>query len=233
MTNKHLKSLTIKQWNRDDRPREKMLLKGKSSLSDAELLAILIRSGSHDETAVELSKRILKKNNFNLNSLARLSVKDLSQFKGIGIVKAITIVTALELGKRRSLESTLNKPKINSSKVVFEIMNPIIGRLPHEEFWILYLNNANKIENKSRISKGGITATIVDVRLVYKRAIEYGATSIILCHNHPSGNRNPSNADDTITEKLKNGANLLDIQILDHIIIADVEYFSYADEGKL
>lgn len=177
----------ITHWSVDDKPREKLMLKGKSALSDAELIAILIGSGSRNESAVELSKRILSSVNNNLNALGKMSISQLTTFKGIGEAKAISIIAALELGRRRRAEDAVELIKISSSKAIFELMQPIIGELPHEEFWIVYLNNSNKVISKSQLSKGGITGTLVDVRLVFKNALEIGATGLILCHNHPSG----------------------------------------------
>jgi DNA repair protein RadC len=226
-------SLPIKCWAEDDRPREKMLLKGKSALSDAELVAILIGSGSKNESAVTLSKRILASVDNNLNSLGKLSVLELQKFKGIGEAKAISIITALELGRRRRLEEALELPIITSSKAVFNIMQPIIGELQHEEFWIVYLNNSNKVIYKDQLSKGGLTGTLVDARLVFKRGIELNATSIILCHNHPSGKLQPSNADKQITSKLIKAGETLDIKVLDHLIVTENAYFSFADENLL
>jgi len=226
-------SLSIKHWNEDDRPREKLLLKGKIALSDAELVAILIGTGSKQDSAVELSKKILQSIQNNLNELGKLTVEDLIKFKGIGEAKAITIITALELGRRRRLEEALEKSKITSSKSVYEVMQPIIGELPHEEFWIIYLNNANKIQLKLQMSKGGITGTLVDTRLVFKRALELSATSLILCHNHPSGTLKPSTSDISLTKKIKNGGEVLDIKVLDHIIVTENSYYSFADEGIL
>jgi len=226
-------SFSIKQWSEDDRPREKLLLKGKNALSHAELVAILIGSGSRDESAVALSKRILASVNINLNELGKLSVKDLMKFKGIGEAKAITIVAALELGRRRRGEEALEKKKITSSSSVFEFMQPIIGELPHEEFWIIYLNNSNKVIEKLQLSKGGITGTLVDVRLVLKTALQIGAVGIILTHNHPSGTLKPSQADKNITQKLKIAAESVDIKVLDHLIITEKAYFSFADENLL
>jgi len=226
-------SLTIKHWNEDDRPREKLLAKGKTVLSDAELVAILIGSGNREESAVELSKRILGSIENNLNELGKLTVADLIRFKGIGEAKAISIITALELGRRRRLEEALVKPKITSSKSVFEVMQPIIGELQHEEFWIIYLNNANKIQLKIQLSKGGITGTVVDLRLVFKSAFEIAATGIILCHNHPSGTLKPSMSDINLTKKIKSGGEVLDIKVLDHVIVTEKDYFSFADEGIL
>lgn len=226
-------SFSIKNWSQDDRPRERLRDKGKSILSDAELVAILIGSGSRNESAVELCKRILASVNNNLNALGKLSIKQLTQFKGIGEAKAITIVAAMELGRRRRGEEALQKYKIDSSQSVFELMQPIIGELPHEEFWIIYLNNSNKVLQKNQLSKGGITGTLVDVRLAFKTAIEVGATGIILAHNHPSGTLKPSEADKHITKKLKNAGDSLDIKVLDHLIVTENAYFSFADEGLL
>ncbi len=226
-------SFSIKNWKEDDRPREKLINKGKSILSDTELIAILIGSGNRSESAVELSKRILASVNNNLNALARLSVEQLMQFKGIGEAKAVSIITALEIGRRRRLEEALEQPKITSSKGVFEIMQPIIGDLQHEEFWVLYLNNSNKIIHKSQVSKGGITSTLVDSRLVFKKAMEISAVGIILAHNHPSGTLKPSESDKKLTQKIKTAGETLDIKILDHLIITEKAYFSFADSNML
>ena len=227
------KSFSIKNWSEDDRPREKLMHKGKSSLSDAELLAILIGSGNRDESAVELCKRILHTSKNSLHKLAKFNLKELQEFKGIGEAKAISIVAALELGNRRGAEPVEELKKITSSKDVFRIMHPFIGDLDHEQFWILMLNNSNKVIYKYPLSKGGITATMVDARLVYKSALAQGATAIILSHNHPSGALIPSQADKSITEKLKHAGELLDIKVLDHIIVTEKTYFSFADEGIL
>lgn len=226
-------SFTIKNWAEGDRPREKLLQKGRNSLSDAELLAILIGSGSRNESAVELCKKILSASGHSLNELGKLSVKQLTHHKGIGEAKAITIIAALELGRRRRSEEALDKKKISSSTSVFELMQPIIGDLPHEEFWIIYVNNSNKVIDRFQLSKGGITGTLVDVRLALKKALELGATAIILAHNHPSGNLNPSSADKQLTQKLKTAGESIDIKILDHLIVTEKSYFSFADEGLL
>ncbi|MCG1035724.1 RadC family protein [Polaribacter sargassicola] len=228
-----MEKLTIKSWALDDRPREKLLAKGKASLSDAELIAILIGSGNRKESAVALSKRILQSVDGNINELAKLSVEKLTTFNGIGEAKAIAIITALEIGKRRQLEAALVKPKITSSKAVFNVMQPIIGDLEHEEFWVLFLNNSNKVLAKSQISKGGLTATVVDVRILFKRAFELSSVALIVCHNHPSGKLQPSNADKQITNKIKEAGNTLDIKLLDHLIITEKAYFSFADDGLL
>lgn len=224
-------NFSIKHWSEDDKPREKLMLKGKSVLSDAELIAILIGSGSRNESAVSLSKRILQSVNNNLNALGKLSLKQFMEFKGIGEAKAVTIAAALELGKRRREQGLPDFFKITSSKAVFEIMQPLIGDLLHEEFWVLYLNNANKVIYKAQLSKGGITGTIVDVRLIFKLALEHNATSIILSHNHPSGKLVASDADKEITKKLTFAGEQLDIKVLDHIIITEKGYLSFQDEG--
>ncbi|WP_162126329.1 RadC family protein [Flavobacterium phycosphaerae] len=224
-------NFSIKHWSEDDKPREKLMLKGKMALSDAELVAILIGSGSRNESAVSLSKRILASVENNLNALGKLSLKQLMEFKGIGEAKAVTIAAALELGRRRRTEESIELHKITSSKAVFELMQPIIGELPHEEFWVLYLNNSNKVIYKSQLSKGGITGTVVDIRLIFKTAFEHNATSIILTHNHPSGKLQASDADKDITKKLKLAGDQLDIKILDHVIITEKGYLSFQDEG--
>ncbi len=225
--------LKIKDWAVEDRPREKLLSKGINSLSDAELVAILIGSGNRDETAVELSQRILSLSENNLNLLGKQTVNNLKKIKGIGEAKAITIIAALELGKRRKISEIIDKKKITSSSDINEMFQPILGDLPYEEFWILLLNRSNKIIEKVKISQGGISGTVIDVRLILKNAIEKLASGIILCHNHPSGNNKPSEADKNITKKLKDAATFMDINVLDHIIVTDNEYFSFADEGLL
>lgn len=227
------KYFPITKWALDDRPREKMILKGVNALSDAEIIAILIGSGSRDESAVDLSKRILNANQNNLNQLAKLSLNDLQKFKGIGEAKAISIVAALELGKRRRLEKALESPQLCDSKTVFELLQPLMSDLQYEEFWVLYLNQSNKVIDKWLASKGGITSTLVDVRLVLKKAIELGAVNIILSHNHPSGKNEPSLQDKELTEKIKLAAQTLDIKVLDHIIITDKNYYSFADQGLI
>lgn len=221
----------INQWAEDDRPREKFLLKGKAVLSDSELLAILIGSGSRNESAVQLCQRILASSQNNLNLLGKLSIQQLMNFKGIGEAKAISIAAALELGRRRREEEVVELKKITSSKAVFDIMQPLIGELPHEEFWVLFLNNSNKVIYKTQISKGGITGTVVDIRIVFKLALEHNATSIILSHNHPSGKLQASEADIQITKKIKEAGKNLDIQVLDHVIITEKSYYSFVDEG--
>lgn len=224
---------SIKNWNEDDRPREKLLQKGRIALSDAELIAILIGSGSRNESAVSLSQRILASAHNNLSELGRFSIADLLQFKGIGEAKAIAIIAAMELGRRRRAGEALERKKITSSNSVFEFIQPFIGELPHEEFWILYLNNSNKIIKNAQLSKGGITGTLVDVRLVFKEALQLGAVGIILAHNHPSGTLRPSQADIQLTKKLKTAGESLDIKVLDHLIVTENAYFSFADENLL
>ncbi|MEM9687658.1 MAG: DNA repair protein RadC [Bacteroidota bacterium] len=226
-------SFTIKQWSEDDRPREKLLHKGRAVLSDAELIAILIGSGIKNESAVALSKRILNVVDNKLNALGQCSIKQLTMFKGIGEAKAITIAAALELGRRRRAEEARENTNISDSRSVFELMQPLIGELPHEEFWIIYINNSNTVIQTFQLSKGGITGTLVDVRLVLKKALELGATAIILAHNHPSGTLYPSTADRQITRKLTKASENLDIKILDHVIVTDKAYFSFADKGLL
>jgi len=225
--------MPINQWAEDDRPREKFLLKGKTALSDSELLAILIGSGSRNESAVQLCQRILASTDNNLNQLGKLSINQLIQFKGIGEAKALSIAAALELGRRRKTEEVFELTKIDSSKSVYHIMQPIIGELPHEEFWVLCLNNSNKVICKSQISKGGITGTVADTRLIFKMALENFATALILVHNHPSGKLQPSEADKRITQNFIKAGEILEINILDHIIITESNYFSFADESLL
>lgn len=226
-------SFSIKNWSEDDKPREKLINKGRSALSDAELIAILIGSGSKDESAVELSKRILASVDNNLNELGRLSIQQLMKFKGIGEAKAISIAAALEVGRRRRGEDSRKIEKIGSSNDVFEVLQPVMGELQHEEFWILYLNNSNKVLHKAQLSKGGITGTLVDVRLIMRQCLELGAVALILAHNHPSGTLRPSQADKEITQKIKSASESLDIRVLDHLIITQKEYFSFADNQLL
>jgi DNA repair protein RadC len=225
--------LKILQWAEEDRPREKLLLKTKAALSDAELLAILIGSGSKEETAVDLCRRVLRSVNNDLGELARLSVKDLEKFKGIGEAKAISIIAALELGRRRKDSLTPKRDKIECSNDSFQAIMPNLLDSHYEEFWLLLLNRQNQIIKKVQVSKGTVSGTVVDARLVFKPAIEHLASSIILIHNHPSGNIKPSESDKNITKKLVEISKLFDIPILDHIIFANDNYFSFADEGIL
>ena len=226
-------SFSIKAWNEDDRPREKLLLKGKIALSDAELIAILIGSGNRQESAVALSQRILNSVANNLGELGKVSPNWLMDFKGVGEAKAVSIVAALELGRRRRSQEALERQKITSSASVFELLQPVIGDLPHEEFWAVYLNNGNKVLQTLQLSKGGITGTIVDIRLTLKTALQLGAVALILAHNHPSGTLKPSTSDTQFTKKIKLAGESLDIKVLDHLIITEKAYFSFADEQLL
>jgi DNA repair protein RadC len=222
---------SIRNWDVEDRPREKLLHKGIASLSNAELLAILIGSGSPKESAVDLSRKILQDVHNNLNELGKATIESLQKrYYGVGQAKAVTIVAALELGRRRQLSAPIQRPQIKKSEDVFNLMHPALADLPHEEFWILILNQANKVIHRFNISKGGISGTVIDVRLIMEKALYQHASSIILCHNHPSGNKKPSQADISITKKLYDAGKILDIHVLDHIIIAENHYFSFADE---
>jgi DNA repair protein RadC len=225
------KKLSIKEWAVEDRPREKMLTKGIRSLSEAELIAILIGSGNLDESAVEVSRRILASVNNNLNELGKKTINDLKKFKGIGEVKAITIMAALELGRRRKESEPDEKPKVVTSSDAAAIFKPLLSDLPHEEFWVLLLNRNNLVIDKLMVSQGGLSGTIIDVRIILKMALDKLACSIILCHNHPSGNLMPSEADKEITRKIKEAGKHMDIPVLDHLIIGNDAYFSFADEG--
>lgn len=226
-------SLPITAWAEDDRPREKLLNKGRIALSDAELLAILLGSGSRNETAVDLAKRILVSVGYNLNELGKLNLADLMKFKGVGEAKAITIAAALELGRRRQSSDLLEIPVVRSSKDAFLVIAPLLQDLPHEEFWILLLNKANKVIGKEQVSVGSTDATIADARIIFRKAIEGKATALILCHNHPSGSLRPSQPDVDLTRKLKDAGSLLGVPVVDHLIVVDQRYFSFADEGML
>lgn len=223
----------IKDWSIDDRPREKLLSKGKENLSKAELITILIGSGSRKESALDLSHKILHSVNYNLHDLARLTVGDLCKFNGIGTAKAISIITALELGRRRLLEKAHQKSIINCSQDLFHRMAPILSDLIEEQFWVLYLNHRLQILHKKMIASGGFTQTLVDIRKIFKFALEYNATKIVLVHNHPTGNTNPSLSDKELTQRIKKAGYFIDIQILDHIIIAQNSYFSFADKNLI
>ena len=226
-------SLKITDWAVEDRHREKLIQKGTSSLSDAELLAILISSGTKEKSAVDLGRELLGIVNNNLNSLGKLTIADLKKLRGIGTARAVTIMAALELGRRRKLAEVPDIPQIKCSKDVADIFQPLLSDLLHEEFWILFLNRSNKVTNRMKLSQGGISGTVTDVRMVMKKAIECLASGIIVCHNHPSGNLNPSESDTRITQKIKEAGNLMDIQLLDHLIISDKDYYSFADNGLL
>ena len=227
------KKLNIKEWAVEDRPREKLLAHGPRSLTDAELIAILISSGNINETAVELSRRILTSVGNNLNELGRKGIEYLKTFNGIGEAKAVTIVAALELGKRRKEAEVFISRKINGSKDAFDFLFPLLNDLNHEEFWVMLLDRGNKILDTFRISQGGISGTVIDVRLILRRALEYRSSAIILCHNHPSGTLQASDADLKITRKISDAAKIMDISVLDHIIIGQNSYLSLADEGML
>ncbi len=226
-------SFSIKNWADDDKPREKLLQKGRTVLSDAELIAILIGSGNRNESAVQLAKRILASVNHNLNDLGKLSFNQLMKFNGIGEAKAVSIAAALEIGRRRRGEELVKIEKVSCSRDAFELLYPYMAELDHEEFWIVYLNNSNKVVHKSQMSEGGITGTLVDVRLVLKQALELGAVALIMAHNHPSGTLRASSADKQLTKKLKVAAEALDIKILDHLILTPHDYLSSADKGIL
>jgi DNA repair protein RadC len=228
------KRLTIKDWSEDDRPREKMARKGATSLSDAELLAILIGSGNKDESAVELSRRIMRECKDNINELARLRISDFcKRFKGIGEAKAITIMAALELGKRRKTSEILERKKISSSLDLVELFEPILIDLTHEEFWIALLDGANKVIETKRLTQGGQQQTVVDLPMLLRVALEKSALALVVAHNHPSGQNYPSTEDNHITKRVKQGCDAIGIRFLDHIIIAQGKYYSFADEGKI
>ena len=225
--------LTITQWAEEDRPREKMMMHGASALSNAELLAILIGSGSAEESAVELTRKILNDYHNNLNELGKASIDELCRYKGIGLAKAISILAASELGKRRKEESVKERIAILSSKDVYECFYPLMCDLPTEECWVLLLNQASKIIDKTKISAGGLSATAVDVRCILREALLKRASAIVLCHNHPSGNIRPSKEDDLLTRHVAQASECMDIRLVDHIILTDGAFYSYADEGRI
>lgn len=224
---------SIKFWAEEDRPREKLLIKGKKALTDAELLAIILGAGNREESAVALSRRILQSLGNNLSELGKCTIPDLKKFKGVGEAKAVSIAACMELGRRRQVVTIREKPQVRSSQDAYDVLGPTLADLPHEEFWILLLNRSNRITEKICISAGGIAGTVVDPKLLFKRAIEGVASSLILFHNHPSGNLKPSQADIEITRKLRKGGEMLDIAILDHLIVSESGYYSFADEGML
>lgn len=232
-SNKGNQSFSIKEWAQEDRPREKLLAKGKEALSNAELLAILIGSGSREESAVMLSQRILSSVHNSLNELGQKSVQELTKFKGIGEAKAISIVAAIELSRRRSSSESFQKPQITSSHDAYTILRPILSDLQTEAFWVLLLNRNNRVEAQKQISLGGVAGTVVDAKVVYKYALESLASSIVLAHNHPSGNLQPSQADISLTKKLVEAGKSLDIKVLDHIIVSHLGYYSFLDEGLI
>ena len=229
----YINKVTIKNWAEDDRPREKLMLKGKNAMSDAELLALLLGSGTRNETALDVAKGILHEVNDNLIELSRLGLTDLLNVKGIGKAKALIIIAAMELARRRIESEVIVKEKITSSLDAFNILRSAIGDRPYEEFWVILLNKANKVIRKCSISEGGISGTVVDPKKVFKIALDSHASSIILGHNHPSGNIQPSDADHKITRKIKEAGTMLDVAVLDHVIIGDERYYSFADEGTL
>lgn len=226
--------ISIKDWSDDDRPREKLMLKGKHALSNAELLAILLGSGSRSRSAVDLAKEILRSVDNNLKELGKVSIDELiSRFHGVGEAKAITIAAAMELGRRRGLTEIKNRPEIRGSRDAYNVLAPLLADLHHEEFWVLMLNRGNQVLKRIQVSLGGVSGTVVDAKIVFKKALAIPASAIILCHNHPSGNLRPSKPDIEITKKIKAGAELIDIKVLDHLIISERGYFSFADEGMM
>jgi DNA repair protein RadC len=227
------KHMTMKSLAEDDRPREKLSGLGRHSLSDAELIAILLGSGSRHETAVQLAQRVLSENQNSLNSLAKLSVKDLQRFKGIGPAKAINIAACFELGRRRNESKSPEVPRITSSAVAYQLLQKRLSDLPHEEFWVFLLNRANQVMREEYLSKGGISGTVVDIRLICKSAVEHNASGVVIAHNHPSGQVLPSEQDKAITKKLKEALKMFDISLLDHLIIGDQKYCSFSDDGLL
>ncbi|POY38456.1 hypothetical protein C3K47_03415 [Solitalea longa] len=233
MENIYDKKLPITAWAEDDRPREKMMLKGRQSLSDAELIAILIGSGTAKLSAVDLSKHILNAVNNDLNTLAKLSIKELVKFNGIGEAKAISILAALELGRRRKEEDATKITRIISSKDTYLLMRPYLADLGHEEFWAVFLGRSNRVLSVQNISKGGVSSTVVDPKIIFKLALEHTASNVVLVHNHPSGNLKPSQQDLILTSKLKQAGLMLDIAVVDHLIITDGGFYSFADEGKM
>jgi DNA repair protein RadC len=233
MENVNKPSTSIKSWAIDDRPREKLITNGTASLSNSELIAILLNNGSKNKSAVELAREILKLGNDNLNELGKLSLNDFMQVKGIGEAKAVTIAAALELGRRRQASSSLEKTVVKTSRDIAQYLQATLKDYPYEVFAVIFLNRANKINHFEIISKGGITGTIADPRIILKKALEEDATSIVLCHNHPSGNLRPSKADEEITKKIKEAAGYFDIRIIDHIIVSEDGFYSFADDGML
>lgn len=233
MENFNIPSTSIKNWAVDDRPREKLLTKGSISLSDSELLAILINNGNKEDSAVDLAKKVLQLGNNNLNELGKLTLKEIQKIKGIGVAKAITIAAALELGRRRHAGEPLNKPIVKTSGDIAQYLKAIIKDYHYEVFAVLFLNQANKVNHFEIISRGGVSGTIADPKVIFKTALEYNATSLVLSHNHPSGSLRPSRQDEDLTYKIKEAARFLDIKVIDHIIVSEEGYFSFADEGLL
>ncbi len=230
---KMIKGYSIKNWSEEDRPREKMLKKGNGALSDLELITILIGSGNPGKSAMDLANEVLSMGSYNLAKLGRLSAGDFQRIKGIGLAKGITLAAALELGRRRQLSEVINKKIINNSQSAADILMPLMSDLVYESFCIMCLTTGNKLMHYEFVSSGGLTSTVVDVRLILKIALLHMASRLVIAHNHPSGSLNPSKADEVITEKIKNAASLMDIHLVDHIIIAEKQYFSFADNGLL
>jgi len=229
----HYNAHTLKSWAVEERPREKVMANGIQYLSDTELLAILMGSGTRNTTAVELARNILGGIGNDLHELGRQSISDLQKVKGVGPAKAISIMAAMELGRRRSGVPHAEKIPVKSSETIFKLFHPLLGDLEHEEFWLLMLNRANRVLGRFKVSQGGLSGTVIDTRIILKKALDNLSSSIIVCHNHPSGNKQPSDADVKITEKLKKASEMLEIKFLDHVIIADKSYFSFADEGLI
>lgn len=225
--------MSIKFLAEDDRPREKFLLKGKSSLSDSELLAIILGSGNNEDSAVELARKILASVDYNWQKLSKLSIKDLMKFKGIGEAKAISVAAALEIGRRKAAQEIPEKEKVTSVNDLYKIFSQYLSDLQTEEFWAIFLNQKNHVIYKTQISKGGISGTLVDIRVIFRMAIEHFATSVVVAHNHPTGNLNPSQADISITRKIKEAGDLLDIKLLDHLIIGENSFFSFSEQGLI
>jgi DNA repair protein RadC len=226
-------STSIKNWAIDDRPREKLLTKGKESLSDSELLAILINSGSGKDSAIDVAKKVLALGKNNLDELGKISIKEMMKVNGIGEARAVTLVAALELGRRRHGSQNLIKTRLTSSGQLASFLKASLKDYPYEVFAIVFLNKSNKVKHFEVMSKGGISHTIVDPRIVFSKALEVQATSMVLCHNHPSGSLRPSRADEEITARLKSAGKLLDIEVVDHLIVSDEGYYSFADEGLI
>ncbi|UJF29784.1 DNA repair protein RadC [Kaistella sp. 97-N-M2] len=225
--------MSIKFLAEDDRPREKFLLKGKNALSDAELLAIIMGSGNREDSAVDLARKILDSVGNNWHNLSLLQISDLTKFKGVGEAKAISIATALEIGRRRASQEVPEKIQITNSADTYKVLQPHLGDLQTEEFWVVFLNQSNRVLGKSKLSSGGINQSVVDVRILFKNALEHFATGIIIAHNHPSGNLKPSQEDLKITKQIGEGGKILNIQLIDHLIIAQNSYLSFADENLL
>lgn len=223
----------ISMWKEDERPREKLMQKGKNNLSEAELIAILIRTGSRNESAVELARKLLDSAGNNLIELGKRNISDLIRLRGMGATKAATLVAAMELGRRRQSSDAIQRKQIRKSQDIYNYLGPQIADLPHEEFWIIALNRNNRVIGARKIGSGGIDSTIADVRIILRYCLENGASALILCHNHPSGNLKPSESDIRLTGKVKKSAELMDINLLDHLIISDSGYFSFADENIL